>query len=197
MRGTATMLHQIVNQYAKSYRPYMGGFINQLPMAQLALYEMTGDIERVIDYSTYFIDHFSIDPIKSSYPTMTTIDACVGKREAYESCLDLVRAEIAAWGVDEAVKQVLSNYPLGISSSVFHVLIRLGYAVKGYQMEMESTQEVARALAYYLTAYREAKTFEGSASQDVHTIKLVYSCHVLSKLNQADGLKAGALNKIY
>jgi len=31
--------------------------------------------------------------------------------------------------------------------------------VEGYRREPESTEEVARALAYYLTAYREAKTF--------------------------------------
>lgn len=48
---------------------------------------------------------------------------------------------------------------MGISSGVIHTLIRLGYAVEGYRVEPESPDEVARALAYYLTAYREAKTF--------------------------------------
>ncbi len=46
-----------------------------------------------------------------------------------------------------------------IHGQVHQSLIRLGYAVEAYRVEPESTDEVARALAYYLTAYREAKTF--------------------------------------
>jgi hypothetical protein len=58
------------------------------------------------------------------------------------------------------VRQTLGAYPLGLSSGLFHTLIRLGYAVEGFRAEPESTDEVARALAYYLTAYREARTFK-------------------------------------
>lgn len=137
----------------------MGRFINHLPMAQLALYRMTGDLDRVETYSAYFANHFSVDPLQSNYPAVDSIDACIGQRDLYESCLDLVNEAMASQGVGQMVKQTLKTYPLGISSGLFHSLIRLGYAVEGYRVEPESTDEVARALAYYLTGYREVKTF--------------------------------------
>ena len=153
------MLYEIINRYAESCRPYMGRFINHLPMAQLALYRMTGDLDRVETYSDYFANHFRVDPLQSNYPAINSIDACIGQRDLYEPCLDLVNEAMASQGVGQMVKQTLKTYPLGISSGVFHSLIRLGYAVEGYRVEPESTDEVARALAYYLTGYREAKTF--------------------------------------
>ncbi len=137
----------------------MGSFINHLPMAQLALYRMTGDLDRVETYSAYFATHFSVDPLQTDYPAVDSIDACIGQRDWYEPCLDLVNEAMASQGVEQMVKQTLKTYPLGISSGLFHALIRLGYAVDGYRTEPESTDEIARALAYYLTGYREAKTF--------------------------------------
>ena len=145
----------------------MGRFINHLPMAQLALYRLTEDLDLVERYSAYFASHFSVDPLQSNYPAVDTIDACIGHSDLYEPCLDLVNEAMASQGVELMVKQTLKAYPLGISSGLFHSLIRLGYAVEGYRVEPESTDEVARALAYYLTAYREAQTFnrqvEGAA----------------------------------
>ena len=153
------MLHEIINRYAESCRPYMGSFINHLPMAQLAVYRMTSDLDRVETYSAYFANHFSADPLQSNYPAVDSIDTCIGQRDLYEPCLDLVKEAMVSQGVEQMVKQTLKTYPSGISSGVFHTLIRLGYAMEGYRLEPESTDEVARALAYYLTGYREAKTF--------------------------------------
>ena len=153
------MLYEIINRHAESCRPYMGRFINHLPMAQLALYRMTGDLDRVETYSAYFTNHFSVDPLQSNYPAVDSIDACIGQRNWYEPCLDLVNEAMASQGVGQMVRQTLKTYPLGISSGLFHSLIRLGYAVEGYRVEPGSTDEVARAVAYYLTGYREAKMF--------------------------------------
>lgn len=153
------MLYEIINQYAEPYRPYMRGFINHLPMVQLALYQMTGDIDPVKKYSVYFADNFSVDPLQIDYERAENIDACIGKRDLYESCLDHVSDAIASQGIEQILKHVLSKYPLGMSSGLFHVLIRLGFAVEGYQLEPESTDEIARALAYYLSAYRAARLF--------------------------------------
>ena len=52
----------------------MGRFINHLPMAQLALYRMTGDLDRVETYSDYFANHFSVDPLQSNYPAINSIE---------------------------------------------------------------------------------------------------------------------------
>jgi hypothetical protein len=137
----------------------MGRFINHLPMAQLALYRMTGDLDRVETFSANFATHFRVDPLQSNYPAVDSIDACIGQRDLYESCLDFVNEAMASQGVEQMVKQTLKTYPMGISSGLFHALIRLGYAVDGYRAEPASLDEIARALAYYLTAYREAGTF--------------------------------------
>ena len=137
----------------------MGRFINHLPMAQLALYRITGDLKRVETYSTYFANHFNVDPLRSNYPAVDSIDTCIGQRDLYEPCLDLVNEAMASQGVEPMVKETLKTFELGVSSGLFHTLIRLGYAVEGFRVEPESTDEVARALAYYLTAYREAQTF--------------------------------------
>lgn len=153
------MLYEVINHYGEPYRPYMGEFVNHLPMVQLALYQMTGDLDRVKNYSEFFTNHFDIDPTQPSYPKMNTIETCVGKRELYESCLELVAKEIASQGVIQMIKYTLNNYVLGISSGLFHVLIRLGFAAQGYRMEPESNQEVERAIAYYLTAYKQADKF--------------------------------------
>ena len=121
--------------------------------------QTAGDPDRIERYSAYYANHFSVDPLQSNYPAINSIDECIGQRDLYEPCLDLVNEAMASQGVGQMVKQTLKTYPLGISSGVFHSLIRLGYAVEGYRFEPESTDEVARALAYYLTGYREAKTF--------------------------------------
>ena len=166
------MLYEIINRHAESCRPYMGRFINHLPMAQLALYQLTEDLVRVERFSAYFARHFSVDPLQSNYPAVDSIDACIGHRDLYEPCLDIVNEAMASQGVELMLKQTLKAYPLGISSGLFHTLIRLGYAVEGYRVEPESTDEVARALAYYLTAYREAKTFSRQVDGDAFSAEM-------------------------
>jgi len=152
-------LSEQINSYAEKYTPYMDGLVNHLPMAQLALYKMTRSLERVKEYSDYFVDHFNIGRVKIEYPKVETIEACIGKRDLYEGCLDKIKEEIALRGADDVIRLVLNNYDLGMSSGLFHVLIRLAYAVEGYKDDEALIDEVARALAYYITAYREADIF--------------------------------------
>lgn len=68
----------------------------------------------------------------------------IGQRELCESCLDLLNEAMASKGVEQMVEQMLKTYPLGISSGLFHALIRLAYAVEGYRVEPASLNEVAR-----------------------------------------------------
>lgn len=163
-------LSEQINSCAEKYTPYMDGFVNHLPMAQLALYRMSGSLERVKAYSEYFVNHFNINPVKNEYPKVERLEECVGKRDIYEGCLDKVKEEIASRGVDDVICWVLNNYALGMSSGLFHALIRLAYAVEGYKDDHALIDEVARALAYYITAYREADIFsravEGSRFAD-------------------------------
>lgn len=42
---------QVINLYGADYRPYVGRLANHLPMVQWAIYNLTGSLERVIEYS--------------------------------------------------------------------------------------------------------------------------------------------------
>lgn len=57
-------------------------------------------------------------------------------------------------------------YPLGISSGIFHVTIRLAYATEAAAFDDKLIEEVARALAYYVTAYREITPIHRMTSRD-------------------------------
>ena len=149
-----------INRYNKSYSPYMKNLVNHLPMGQLALYQMTGNVERAEEYAQYFTQRFSIDPVNPETESANSLAACVGKRDRYEECLPLTRDMIRKAGMKTAVTELLSKYMTGMSSGLFHVLIRLAYAVEGAELEKELEEEVARALAYYVTAYREAGRLE-------------------------------------
>lgn len=147
---------ELIIEYGKKDSPYMGNLVNHLPMGQLALYRLSGNLDLVKDYSDYFKLKFQINQIKETTDKPDSLNACLGKRESYESCLMLVRERIMQEGKDKLVSEVLNQYPLGMSSGLFHVLIRLAYAVEGAELEEQLEEEVARALAYYITAYREA-----------------------------------------
>lgn len=147
---------ELIIEYGKSDTPYMGNLVNHLPMGQMALYRLSGNLNLVKDYSDYFKEKFQINQIQENGHKPDSLESCLGKRELYESCLVLVRERIKQEGRDKLVREVLNQYPLGMSSGLFHVLIRLAYAVEGAELEEELEEEVARALAYYVTAYREA-----------------------------------------
>lgn len=147
---------ELIIEYGKHDSPYMGNLVNHLPMGQLALYRLSGDLDFVKDYSDYFKQKFQINQIKENEHKADSLESCLGKRELYESCLMLVRERVRKEGIDKLVREVLNQYPLGMSSGLFHVLIRLAYAVEGAELEEKFEEEVARALAYYVTAYRQA-----------------------------------------
>ncbi len=156
----------IINNYGELYTPYMGSLVNHLPMGQLALYQLTGDLEKVIDYSEYFTRQFRINKVEGKATRSESFESCVGKREQYESCLILVQERINKDGTEPVIREVLNTYPLGMSSGLFHVLIRLAYAVEGANLDKQLEDEVARALAYYVTAYREAGLLKRTVERD-------------------------------
>lgn len=152
-------LSQLINSHGRKQSPYMEGLVNHLPMGQLALYKLTGDLEKVESYTKYYNEHFNVDPVSDNYSSASSIEECLGKRDRYEACLDLMKKELQTFGMDPIIKKILNNYPLGISSGLFHVTIRLAYATEGMEYDDALLEEVARALAYYVTGYREVTPF--------------------------------------
>ncbi|MBU5313327.1 questin oxidase family protein [Tissierella carlieri] len=155
---------KLINEYGKEFSPYMRGLVNHLPMAQLALYQMTKDFEKVKSYTESYVKIVNIDLIKKEYPQCNSFEECLGKRELYESCLELVKKEIQKKNINEVIRYVLNTYSLGMSSGLFHALIRVAYAVEGLKIEEDLVDEVARSLAYYITTYREADLFKRKIS---------------------------------
>lgn len=159
-------LSQLINENGRKQSPYMEGLVNHLPMGQLALYQLTEDLHKVEAYTDYYNGHFTVDPVASSYTPATSIEECLGKKEQYEACLDLMKKQVSTHGVDPMIEKILNAYPLGMSSGLFHVIIRLAYAKEGSSYDEALTEEVSRALAYYVTAYREVTPFYRKISKD-------------------------------
>lgn len=153
-------LSDLVNEYAKPYTPYMGELVNHLPMGQLALYHLNNDFKKIEKYSKYYVKNFRIDIADNQYIEVDSIEECLGKRNSYEPCRDKIEEAIEKDGVDVVIQRTLNQFPFGISSGLFHTTIRLFYGVEGYKVDKGFKEEVARALAYYVTGYKEAKKFE-------------------------------------
>lgn len=170
-------ISKTINYYGRKHSPYMGRFVNHLPMAQLALYKMTEDMEKVKAYSEYYTSNFNIDPVKKDFPKVNTIEECLGKRNLYEPCLELIKEEIDYKGMDEVIRKVLNTYSYGMSSGLFHTIIRVSYAIEGARIDNRLVEEVSRALAYYITGYRRGKKLKGKVSK----INFVYELEKLFK----------------
>lgn len=153
-------ISKTINKYGINRSPYTKrGLVNHLPMGQLALYQMSKDTKKVRELSKEYIKRVEIPFIKEEYKEINSIEEALGKRDLYEACLDLIIEKLEKEDKDELVRYVLNKYSLGLSSGLFHVIIRLGYAVEGSNLEKDLIEEVARALAYYITGYREADMF--------------------------------------
>lgn len=153
-------ISRIINESGEKYSPYRSGLVNHLPMAQLALYKLSGDLGKVEALTEAQINTSRLDLVKEEYPRCRSTRDCLGKRDMYEWFLDILKKDIKADNVKEYVSDILNTYPLGMSSGLFHTLIRLYYAMEGYNLDKELVEEVRRATSYYVTAYRKADVFK-------------------------------------
>lgn len=165
-----------INRFNRKYSPYMGNLVNHLPMGQLALYKMTRNVASADEYARYFTERFAIDPVETNSKPATSLDECIGNRSSYAACLPVISEIIEKQGVDTAVASVLNQYLTGMSSGLFHVLIRLAYAVEGAEIEEQLKEEVTRALSYYATGYRGA----GLLTRNISPKDIVYEMQKLS-----------------
>lgn len=155
-------ISKIINHYGEKYTPYIGGLVNHLPMGQLAIYKMTNDLEEVKYFTESFLERTSLIEVKDTYPKADKTEEILGDRQSYESCLELVRKEFNESNREEYIRYILNEYILGISSGLFHAIIRMAYSVEGTRLDSSLIQEVERGLAYYITSYRESQLFNRS-----------------------------------
>lgn len=152
----------LVNKYGEIYSPYAGTLINNLPLGQLALYKISGDLRKVESLTQYIVKRRKIDEVKEEYEKIDSLDKCLGKRELYESCLDFLKKDLKKHNKKEYISKILNTYELGVSSGLFHALTRVYYAVDAFEKEEDFIDEVARSLAYYVTTYRKGGLFQRS-----------------------------------
>jgi len=176
-------IYELINEYGEPYSPYVGGLTNHLPMGQLALYKMGVSVEKVKVYTDIYTKKVAIDPVLKSGVEVNSLKEALGHVRLYDATVDYFKKEIAKSGVDETVKNVLNQYPYSIATHLFHTIIRLAYAIEGYKMDSKSTDEVARSLSYYVTAYKEVKPVATKISEEsfFNCAKTIYLNHELKK----------------
>lgn len=189
----------LVNNYAEKSSPYMGQFVNHLPMGQLSLYFLTGDLEKVKNYSENYVRISSIDPFELVGPKVNSLDNVLGKRELYGDLLRYLEEEIDHENVEKYISYVLNSFPLGMSSGLFHTLIRLSFAVEGYKEDKEYLEEVKRALSYYVTGYREADLFsrEIEGNEIISQMNCLLSDQEISKLRENQSSMGKTMKVLY
>lgn len=158
-------LGKLINEYGEGYTPYVGELVNHLPMGQVALFKLGNDLNKVEKFSKDYINRYRIDEVEGLYGkklidnTDEKLDDYLGKRYYYEECLNYIKKLSEDLDIEKLTKAILSKYSLGMSSGLFHTLIRLSYAIEAYKIDKLAEEEVKRALAYYVTAYKGGKVF--------------------------------------
>lgn len=184
-------VESIINKTGKEFSPYMGSLVNHLPMAQWAVYKLSGESEYVNEFTIKYLEKSRIDKVKKEYKEVNSLKEALGNRNLYEGTLDFLKKELLTKDIEELTRYILNKYPLGMSSGLFHTLIRVSYGVEGYREKEELKEELTRGLAYYVTAYREARLFEREVvAKDIRKEiqKLAISIHIKEILENHDRL---------
>lgn len=197
-------VESIINKTGEEFSPYMGSLVNHLPMAQWAVYKLSGESEFVNEFTRKYLEKSRIDKVENEYKDVNSLEEALGDRALYEGTLDFLNKELLTKDIEDVTSYILNKYPLGMSSGLFHTLIRVAYGVEGYKEKEGLKEELIRGLAYYITAYREASLFEREIpSKDI--IKemegLARNVHIKEILENHDRLgqtlKALYSDKIY
>jgi len=149
-------INAIINEYSK-YSPFHGnGLTNHLPMAQFALHKMGVTNQGIREYSEAYIRRWHVlDPHEHPTIEIKKITDELGNFEAYMSYAVYFLDRISREDPYKVVKEVLNTLYKGLASALFHGIIRLAYAV-----EADNHIELAHALAFFASVYKETRFAE-------------------------------------
>lgn len=150
----------IIDEASKKHSPYIGKLVNHLSMSQWAIYSITKDVDKVVDYTEEYIEKNRLEDLKADYDKNLTIEECLGKRDRYEECLYTVNKITQNVDTKEFVIYIINKYSLGFSSGLFHPIVRVAYALVAYEEYPSMEDELKRSVAYYITSYRETIVFD-------------------------------------
>lgn len=150
----------IINKTGEGFSPYMGDLVNHLPMAQWALYKLSGEGKSVDRFTNKYLDRININKVKEEFQEVNSLEEALGNRDLYEGTLKFLKEQVETQDIEDLTRYILNEYPLGMSSGLFHTLIRVAYGIEGYKEKSALEEELLRGLAYYITAYRGASIFK-------------------------------------
>ena len=190
---------ELVNRHGEEYSPYQGNLVNHLPMGQLAYFKLTGDLEGAEEFTKKYVQRASINPVKEDFQKSDDIWKCVENRDGYEACLALVKDEMTLDNWREYTFKILDKLKFGMSSGLFHTLIRTAYAVEGMQEDEDYIHELRRAIAYYITAYKGAGAFEVSIEGDriIHEMENLLNNPNIGRLLEEENTMGMKLKTLY
>lgn len=131
-----------------AYWPFYGpGYTNHLPMAQCALYFLGADEEQIRSFTKAYLSEITLQLVHSPRE-VHHINDHLGKREYYEAYVSYFKHNLSVSTQEQVVSDTLNYLLLGISSALYHGLIRIHYAVL-----LKDDDELARALASLACSY--------------------------------------------
>lgn len=147
-------INKLIDDYGH-FGPFFGdGFTNHVPMVQYALYEMKQSEEKIIQVSDHLVEKWQLAPATGHVEVINMEDA-LGNRAAYNGYVKYFKNQLETNSIEAVVKETLSRLKEGLSSMLFHGIIRLSYAV-----EHGDLNEISRSLAFFACGYERIE-FKG------------------------------------
>lgn len=129
------------------YNPeYADGNSDHFPMALFALQKIGGTDAELLNFYKTYTERLETHVPRFQELIGKNLDDFFGKHELFDHCYKWISSELQEKGIERVVRDVLALTLDGICTAAFHTLIRLAYAV-----EMNIQEEIAAALAYYIT----------------------------------------------
>lgn len=147
-------INAIINRNGHFWPFYGPGYTNHLPMAQYALYLLGASEDQIKAFEVSYLKETDLQVVHTKLE-VDHLQAHLGVREAYEAYVDFFMKEIDDKPISLVVSETLNALVFGLSSALFHGLIRINYAVV-----KNDHHEVARALASLACSF-EPITFDG------------------------------------
>lgn len=143
------MINAYVNEFSAKYSPdYQGGMTNHLPMAQVALYQLTEDMDSVELFTNYYAHHTKLELVEPTDLVITYIEQSLGQSEAYPAYVQFFDDWVAMAGIEVVLTEALKILSKGLLGRAFHCLIKLAYG-----LDVNNHDEIIRGLAYFASAY--------------------------------------------
>lgn len=144
----------IINSIGEYWAFYGPGYTNHLPMALIALQQLGADEKQINAFLTHYMNQIVLEKVDSPEPIRTLKDH-LGEREYFQAYSQFFIEEIERKSLPQVVTDTLNALRHGISSALYHGIIRINYA-----LAIQDKEEVARGLALLASAY-EAIEFDG------------------------------------